>query len=349
MAHSNEQRIRDRAKLLGFDAVGFAAADRPLDAEFERYERFLDDGLHGTMGWLGENREVRRRLDTPDILDGARSTICVAGRYVTDGERSGLTAQIAGYARGQDYHNRMRKQLRKLAVMVRGLGDGIAARPISDTAPVLERAWAARAGLGFVGKNGLLIIPGQGSFVLLGAVVTTLALTPGEPIAERCGSCTRCLDACPTSAFASPFVLDARRCVAYLTIEHRGAFDVALRQGVGDHLFGCDTCQDVCPFNGSKRAETRDPRPFEPLARWKDGDLAALLALDDAAFDALTVGSPVHRATRDGLVRNACTVAGNTGRVDLLPQLRALAASDASDGVREHAAFAVRQLDPGAA
>lgn len=345
MRHSNEQRIRERAAQLGFDAVGVAAADRALDEDFERYVRFVDDGMHGTMTWLAEHRDVRRRVDTADVLAGARSIVCVAGRYVTDAAPvGGVASGIARYARGQDYHNRMRKQLRKLAALVRGLDHGVQARPISDTAPVLERAWAARAGLGFVGKNGLVIVPGQGSFVLLGAVVTTLALAPDEPIGERCGSCTRCLDACPTQAFPRPFVLDARRCVSYLTIERRGPIDAELAEGIGANLFGCDVCQDVCPFNASRRQSTRDPRPFEPLERWRDLDVRDLLRLDDAAFRELATGSPVYRATRDGLVRNACVVAANTGRVDLLPELAALADADPSPVVRAQAAAALARL-----
>src|SRR5262249_18003347 len=148
---------------------------------------------------------------------------------------------IARYARGRDYHNGVRKKLRRLAAFVRGLGAD--ARPLIDDAPILERAWAARAGLGFVGKNGMGIVPGTGSLLALGEGVTTLALTPDTPIDERCGTCTRCLDACPTHAFTRPFVLDARRCVSYLTIEKRGAIEDSLREGVGEHLFGCDDCQ----------------------------------------------------------------------------------------------------------
>jgi epoxyqueuosine reductase len=152
-----------------------------------------------------------------------------------------------------------------------------------DDAPVLERAWAARAGLGFVGKNGLLIVPGQGSFVLLGEVVTTLALTPDTPMAERCGSCVRCLQACPTQAFERPFVLDARKCIAYLTIEHRSAIPEDLRELVGSHLFGCDDCQTACPFNASGRPrDGAATRAFAPHARWHETELVDLLSLDEA-------------------------------------------------------------------
>jgi epoxyqueuosine reductase len=261
---------------------------------------------------------------------------------------------IARYARGRDYHNGMRKKLRRLAAFVRRLGTPDApvhARPIVDDAPVLERAWAARAGLGFVGKNGLLIVPGRGSLVLLGEVVTTLALTPDTPIEERCGACTRCLDACPTDAFARPFVLDARRCISYLTIEKRGAIDEELRPRMGGHLFGCDDCQTACPFNASARAAegTRAAAPFRPHARWADVPVVDLLALDDAAWARLAEGSPVRRATRDGLARNAAILLGNRGDAAALPALERAAQEHDSGVVREAARWAIARIHSSAA
>ncbi|MBX3220048.1 MAG: tRNA epoxyqueuosine(34) reductase QueG [Labilithrix sp.] len=240
--------------------------------------------------------EARRRLDGEHVLPGARTVICLARRYARtaeDGPDVAATAQrIARYARGRDYHNGMRKKLRKLAALTRTLGDDVRARPLCDEEPVLERAWAARAGLGFVGKNGLLIVPGVGSFVLLGEVVTTLAIEPDPPIAERCGSCTRCLDACPTSAFEAPFVLDPRRCVAYLTIEHRGAIDDALRPGVGAHLFGCDDCQTVCPFNATRarRASSEIDARFVADPRWASCSRSTTTASSASARGARSAG-----------------------------------------------------------
>lgn len=190
-----KEQIVTEAKRLGFDAVGVGRADLPLDADFDRYEAFVDDGMHGGMSWLAASREARRQLDSDHILLGAKSVICVARRYGrTDEEERAdpeLARSIARYARGRDYHNGLRKKLRKIAKLVRTLGtpeEPAQARPMCDDAPVLERAWAARAGLGFVGKNGLIIVPGVGSLVLLGEVVTTLALEPDPPIPERCGS-----------------------------------------------------------------------------------------------------------------------------------------------------------------
>jgi epoxyqueuosine reductase len=265
---SLEAALRERAGSLGFDRVGIASAAGPLEPEFSRYEAFVDAEKHGKMAYLAESREARRRLDTDAILEGAKSVICVAERYAGGPQGSeGVAPYIAKYARGSDYHNHLRRRLRKLAAFARTLARGARARPMSDDAPVLERAWAARAGLGFIGKNGLLIAPGLGSFVLLGEVVTTLPLTPDLPMTERCGSCSLCLDACPTGAFDAAFVLDPRRCISYLTIELRGPMPEELRSAVGEHLFGCDECQDVCPYN--RAAGETKPR-YLPLSRWND-------------------------------------------------------------------------------
>jgi epoxyqueuosine reductase len=342
--------------MLGFDVVGFARADVPLDADFARYEAFVDAKMQGEMAWLAENRAARQALDGESILKGAKSVVCVARRYQRSAEEEAtdppMARTIARYARGHDYHNGLRKKLRQLAAFLRTLGTAEApvhARPLCDDAPVLERAWAARAGLGFVGKNGLLIVPGQGSFVLLGEVVTTLELPPGTPITERCGSCTRCLDACPTQAFARPFVLDPRRCIAYLTIEHRGPIEPADREAIGDRLFGCDECQTVCPFNASARP--RDPGPvatFAPLATWATIDLAALLALDAAELGQALLGSPVKRATKDGLARNAAILLGNRGDAGARAALSAAAAGHPSAIVRESASWALAKIDESA-
>lgn len=309
--------IERRARELGFDAVAFARADEPLGEDFARYEDFLAAGYHGSMAYLASDAEVRRTLASDAILRGARSVVCVAVSYKrarAEEERdAGLSPLIARYARGADYHNWMRKKLRSLARFIRALDDGgreVGARPMCDDVPVLERAWAARSGLGFVGKNGLVIVPGVGSMLLLGEVVTTLALPYGQAIEHRCGECVRCLEACPTSAFVRPFVLDARRCIAYLTIELRGPLPDELRRPVGEHLFGCDDCQDVCPFNAHDRAGVSAAR-FQPHPRWAERTLEDLETLDDAGFEALREGSPLGRAGRAGLARNAAIVLEN--------------------------------------
>jgi epoxyqueuosine reductase len=328
------ESIQERARALGFDAVGIARADVPLGPEFERYVDFVRAGRHGAMGYLAAEPEARRRLDSEAILPGAKSVICLARRYARTPEDEAsdppLARRVARYARGQDYHNFLRKKVRALAAFVRTLGPEVRARPLCDEEPLLERAWAARAGIGFVGKNGLVIIPGQGSFVLLGEVVTTLAIEPDQPIAERCGSCTLCLDACPTQAFDAPFVLDPRRCVAYLTIEDTAGD----RAGVTEHLFGCDACQSVCPFNKTRAPAAPKTRPFRPLPVWEGLGLADLLRLDEPGFLALTTGSPLRRATRSGLARSAARLA----------QAEA-AAGRATDDVREALALGLAHDD----
>jgi epoxyqueuosine reductase len=351
------EQVRRKARSLGFDAVGIARADVSLDADMAHYDAFVAAGMHGEMDWLARYRSARARADGDEILPGARSVICVARRYRRPSEMesgdSEMARTIARYARGRDYHSFLRRRIRKLAAYVRMLGEGVRARPICDDAPLLERAWAARTGLGFVGKNGLLIVPGVGSFVLLGEVVTSQELEPDEPLAHRCGACTRCLDACPTDAFAAPFVLDARRCIAYLTIEHRTAIEPSLREGIGDHLFGCDDCQTVCPFNvgpsgrasASAGGSSTEDNPFAPLDAWSRIRLEAVLALDEAAWTALAEGSPLKRAGRASLARNAAIVLGNRGDPAARDALARAARAHDSALVRDAASWALGRLD----
>jgi epoxyqueuosine reductase len=339
-----DRLVRERARALGFDRVGVASATEPIEPDFGRYQAFIEAGKHGKMAYLARAPDARRRLDTSAILEGAESVICVAESYAgTDGEtEEGIVRHVARYARGSDYHNHLRRRVRKLAAFVRTLGEGTRARPMSDDAPVLERAWAARAGLGFIGKNGLVIAPGVGSFLLLGEVVTTLRLTPDVPMGERCGSCSLCLDACPTGAFDAPFVLDPRRCVSYLTIELRGPMPEGLRAGVGEKLFGCDDCQDVCPYN---RRREEPKRRYLPLARLHQTSLEELVDADEGKWKSLAEGSALKRATREGLARNAVTVLANRRE----PRYRALLERTARDHpdetVRAHAAWGVALLD----
>jgi epoxyqueuosine reductase len=354
-------KVRARARELGFDAVGIARADVSLDRDIERYDAFVEAEMHGEMTWLARHREARVRVDGEGILEGARSVVCLARRYQRPpwqerGDPPPAQA-LARYARGRDYHGFLRQRVRRLAAFIRTLpmpatlaaaARPTEARPLCDDAPVLERAWAARAGLGFVGKNGLLIVPGVGSMVLLGEVVTTLPLEVDEPMVERCGSCRRCLDACPTQAFAAPFVLDPRRCVSYLTIEHQGPVPVSLREGVGEHLFGCDDCQTVCPFNAGSNARAPlwddDGDPFAPLERWARIDLEQLLTLDEAAWSEVSQGTPLKRAGRLGIARNAAIVLGNRGAPAGLPALREAAANHDDPVVRDAAAWAIARI-----
>ena len=349
------ERVKAAARRLGFHAVGVARADVAIDLDIERYDGFVAAGMHGEMEFLARNRDARARMDDEGMLAGAKSVVCVARRYPRrppPTESAGVGQNIALYARGRDYHRFLRRRVRRLAAFLRTFDatdqGPVRARPLCDEEPILERVWAARAGLGFVGKNGLLIVPGVGSMVLLAEVVTTLELTPDAPIAERCGTCTRCLDACPTKAFVKPFVLDPRRCVAYLTIEHRSAIPAELAVPLGSHLFGCDDCQTVCPFNAGVGARASAPDadgdPFAPLERWSRTTLEDFLAADDAAWRGLSEGTPLKRAGRASIARNAAIVLGNRGAAASLPALHAAAQNHDDARVREAARAAIDRI-----
>lgn len=287
-------------------------------------------------------RRARRSAapcDGPVCQDGRRARHTLSARHRAVGPAPG---RVAAYAHGRDYHNVVLKRARKLARWLRARG--FVARGMTDAEPVFERAWAARAGVGFVGKNCCLIVPGLGSHVVLATVLTSADLAPDEPIAERCGSCRLCLDACPTGAFVRPRELDARACISYLTIETRAPVPVALRAGIGDRIFGCDECQDVCPFNRTEAAPEAETRPFEPDARWAAHDAADYLRMGDEEFARVARGSPIQRPGREGMARNAAIVLGNVGGRVHLPVLRAAAAHDVSPTVREAAAWALARL-----
>ncbi len=338
------ERVREKALALGFHRVGVAHAGA-LDEDFPRYERFIADGLHGAMDWLARDADARRDVDHPGILEGARSVVVCALSYHRGDEPSPMPgATIARYARGRDYHNFLRKKLRRLAAWMRA-EFGAEARPMVDTAPVLERAWARRAGVGFVGKNGCVIAPGLGSYLLLGEVVTDLALAPDAPMEPRCGSCTRCLDLCPTRAFVAPMVLDARRCVSYLTIEQGEAIPDALRAPLGDRIFGCDDCQDVCPFNRTAPPDAATTKDFVDDGRWARTSPEGLLALDEVAWGSLVAGSALARPGLVAMQRNAAVVLGNTGTRRHLPVLQATANTHRDGVVREAAAWAAAAIE----
>jgi epoxyqueuosine reductase len=339
-----DDAVRARALALGFHRVGVARAE-PLAEDLPRLRAWLDAGRHGEMAWLAREPEARGDVGHLAVLPGARSVVVCALSYHRGDEPSPLRdGEVARYARGRDYHNFLRKRLRKLAAFIRGTF-GAQAAPLVDTGPVLERAWARLAGVGFVGKNGCVIAPGLGSYILLGEVVTDLPLRADAPMEERCGACTRCLDACPSGAFAAPWVLDARRCVAYLTIELEGAIPEDLRPAVGARVLGCDVCQEVCPYNRTAPPPAHTTADFAPDPRWSRVDLAALLQLDDERFARLTAGSPAARPGADGMARNAAVALGNVGGRVHLPVLQGVAASHRSATVREAAAWAAARIE----
>jgi epoxyqueuosine reductase len=279
---------------------GFAAAGVVAGSAAEGWEAFrgyLDRGLHGEMAYLERDAEARRRLEA--ILPYTRAVLCVAREVPPGGP-----GNVARYARGEDYHDLVRRELKSVVgVLRRATPGGGRFRVCVDTAPVLEREWAVRAGLGFVGKNGMLIVPGVGSHVVLGEVLTDLALAPTATSVDdtfaRCGGCTACLVACPTSAILAPRVVDARRCLSYLTIEKRTPFTGEEVSWLGGRLFGCDDCQDVCPWNSAPRWSEAVPEPASDL------DPREVVDLDDDGFAARFARSAVRRATPEGLRRNA--------------------------------------------
>jgi epoxyqueuosine reductase len=343
--------IRDAALTLGFARVGFCPLE-PFEQAGAALGDWLARGLHGEMAYLaGEARHEPLRL-----LPEARSLVVVALPYAADDSRpSGarglpLTGQIARYARGADYHSVLKERLRQLADHCAELtGRSVLARPCVDTAPLLEREAARRAGIGFTAKSTLTIAPGLGSYVLLGELLLDLELelVPEPPLARGCGSCTSCLVACPTSAFVDAYSLDARRCISYLTIELKGAIPRALRPLIGRWVFGCDVCQEVCPFNQSRRPRAADPA-LTAQPRLTEPELVALLELSASGYRRFVKRSALRRIGRVQLQRNAAVALGNSGLAEAVPALGRCLGENPSPLVREHAAWALGRL-PGEA
>jgi epoxyqueuosine reductase len=335
-------RAKTLARETGFDLVGVARADEAPD--LSAFARWVGQGYAGDMAYL--TSQVARRSDLRSAFPWARSVLCVGLQYDTPAPYSTDGAPdrgwIARYAWGDDYHEVMKAMLGRVVDRLRGEAGDFEARPYVDTGPVVERAWAAAAGLGAWGKNTCLLHPEHGSWFFLGEVVTDLDLPADAPRLDMCGSCTACLDACPTGALPAPYVLDATRCISYLTIEVKGPIPADRRAGLGRHVFGCDICQDVCPWN--RRRRVRGPAEFEARPGLVSPDLAELALLDDEAFRARFRKSPVKRAKRRGLLRNVAVALGNAGDPRHRPALERLAA-DADSVVSEHARWALRRLE----
>lgn len=338
---SLEARIKAQAFGLGFDLVGLCALG---PAETARaFDDWVERGYAGTMDYLPRGRDKRQDSRLP--VPGATSAIVVAMSYGGQ-EPSG---PIARYARGEDYHDVMLDRLRALhGWLDEELGQPITGKGYVDTGPLLERDLARRAGLGWFGKNTNLINPSLGSFFFLGALLVDLELAPDAPFeTDRCGTCTRCLDACPTDAFVAPRVLDATRCISYLTIELKGEIPEALREPIGDRLYGCDICQDVCPWNVRFATTLPEKSPYaarEALGRKDARTLAAeVLGMSQEEFTTAFKGSPMKRAKLRGLRRNAAVVLGNIGETEDVDVL-ARALDDPEPLLREHAAWAIARL-----
>ena len=332
--------IKAQAFGLGFDLVGITALGETETAP--AFERWLESGYAGEMDYLARGAEKRR--DTRRPAPGTVSAIVVAFDY---GGRE-PSGPVARYARGDDYHDVMTGRLRELHRWIDArAGHAVAGKAYVDTGPVLERDLARRAGLGWFGKNTNLLNPGLGSFFFLGALLVDLELDVDTPFeADRCGTCTRCIEACPTDAIIAPRVLDARKCISYLTIEQKGAIPDELREGVGDRLYGCDICQDVCPWNVRFAKELKDPA-FEARAAVAGKGARTLareiLGMSQEEFSAGFGGSPMKRARLRGLRRNAAVVLGNVGTAEDADVLAA-ALDDPEPLVREHAAWALGRM-----
>ena len=332
----------DRAAAdAGFDLVAVGSAD-DFASDREETLRRIDAGLMDGLPWFSAQR-VQRGTDPETLLPGARSIISLGWNYfppdgppATDGQ--GL---VARYARGRDYHRVMKRRMRRVVLeLTERLGERFAARWYVDDGPMLDRAAATRAGLGWFGKNGNVLNPAYGSWLLLGQIITDLPLTPDPPLAKTCGQCSRCLPACPTDAIVAPYVVDNRRCISYLTIENRGAIPVDLRAPMGKWVFGCDICQEVCPVN-RKAKSTQDPN----FGRTDLSaiDLIELLDMTDEQFRQRFAGTPIMRAKRVGMQRNACVALGNAADPVAVPALtRAL--RFAPPLVRRHAAWALGRI-----
>jgi epoxyqueuosine reductase len=335
-------QIKERAHALGFELAGIAPA---ADADgFAHLQDWLAQGFAGEMEYMTRHADARRHPDS--ILPTVRSVLMVGINYKQEtGARSqgtGVSGRVSSYACGQDYHDVLRGKLKTLLGWIQEQAPGVRGRAVIDTAPLLERDFARRAGLGWFGKNTMLLHKQLGSYFFLAALLLDLDMPADAPFqADHCGTCTRCLDACPTAAFAGPYQLDARRCISYLTIELRGSIDEDLRPVMGDWLFGCDVCQEVCPWN--RKAPLGTEAALMPNATGAQVDPLEILALSEDEFRARFRHTPLWRPGRAGILRNAAIVLGNIGDARALPALRR-AAEDTEPTVREAAEWAIAQI-----
>lgn len=336
--------VKAQALGLGFDAVGVADATRPWAAG-ERLTEFLDLGRHGSMDWMALHAE--RRSHPQALWPEARSAVMVGLNYGPDTDPMvGLVerskAVVSVYAAGADYHDVLKKKLKRLG---RWFADAAGAdvKVFVDTAPLMEKPLAQAAGLGWQGKHTNLVSRDYGSWLFLGALLSPAALAPDPAEADHCGTCQACLDVCPTNAFPAPYQLDARRCLAYLSIEHKGPIPRAFRAPMGNRVFGCDDCLAVCPWN--KYAQTAREAALAPRPQTRLPDLDALAQLDDAGFRAVFAGSPVKRTGRERILRNVAIAIGNSGDPKLIPTAERLA-QDPSALIRGAAVWALAQLLP---
>jgi epoxyqueuosine reductase len=296
------QALKAEAQRLGFDACGISKAER-LDPEAQRLEQWLHEGRHGTMQWMENHFD--KRVDPRLLVDGARSVISVIHTYYqpVDSPSTEATGRISRYAWGDDYHEVLKEKLFALYAWLEEQAGEVSGRAFVDSAPVMDKAWAARSGLGWIGKSTMLLNRSLGSYFFVGELIVDVPLPPDGPVPDFCGSCTRCIDACPTGALDAPYQIDAERCISYLTIEHRGAeLPEGMDSEISNWIFGCDVCQEVCPWNKFARP-TREPR-FLPRPGVTDTELREWVELDLEAFRQRFRKSPVKRTKYEGFQRN---------------------------------------------
>ncbi len=344
MAQTLKSRIVEEAEALGFDAVRFASADAAGGAGAS-LDRFLTEGRHGDMAWLADTAE--RRKSPQALWPEARSVILLGLNYGRGGDPLAILDEpsrgaISIYAKSADYHDIIKTKLKVLARRVQEFAGG-EVKVFVDTAPVMEKPLAAKAGLGWQGKHTNLVSREFGSWLFLGSIFTTAEIGADPPEEDHCGACRRCLDICPTGAFTAPYEIDARACISYLTIEHKGHIAPRFRVAMGNRIYGCDDCLAVCPWN--KFARVSRETKLAVRTECDSPPLTELLALDDAAFRARFRGTPIKRTGRDRFVRNALIAAGNSRDVSLAPQVEALL-SDPSPLVRAMAVWALSRLAP---
>lgn len=338
--------VRTQAQRMGFELVGITTPDPP--PHLDVYERWLAAGRQGSMTYMARERAIRRRADPRRVLPECESILVVGANHLPErlpyGDSEPQT-RIASYALGQDYHEVLVSRLQRLMVFLESFyGEPIPHRIYTDTGPILERELAMRAGLGWIGKNTCLIHPRLGSYFLLAEVLLGVPLVADTPFeTDHCGSCTRCLEACPTNCILPDRTIDARRCVSYLTIEEKGSINPELRPFVGDWLFGCDICQQVCPWNQRFSRSTDDPA-FQPRPALDPPSLSQFLKLSPESWRESLRTSPLERPRRRGLLRNAAVVAGNQRQESLLPVLIECMLRDPEPLVRGHAAWAVGRI-----
>lgn len=325
--------IRERASALGFAAVGVAPLPTKLRRDY--YQKWIAEGQHAQMTWLERNNE--RRLAPENCLPQARSVLCLAMNYEQDQPKRGY--RIAKYALGGDYHKLILNRLKQLCRYMRETY-GSDQKPYVDTGPVLEKPIAEQAGIGWQGKSTILINRSEalGTWCFLGEIITTLDLPPGKPANDHCGRCTRCIDACPTGAITAPYQLDARRCLSYWSIEHKGSIPEKMREAMGDRLFGCDDCLDVCPWNRWAK-QTREQRFMaRDYPRAQD-----MLLWDTDTFNTQLAGTAIRRLGLERWKRNICIIIGNTGDRNDLALLSKVIQTE-SDLVKEHAQWAITRI-----